>query len=50
MKGIQKIKSMKRKKCILCGNSIFLETKAENVCNDCEKENIESRYLSSWQL
>lgn len=42
---------MKRKKCILCGNTILKSAQTDAyICRDCERENIEARYLNNWQL
>jgi len=41
----------KRKKCILCGNSIFKSAVSDAfVCRDCDKENVEARYLNNWYI
>lgn len=41
----------KKKKCILCGNTIIKPSSSdEYVCRDCEKENVEARYLNNWAI
>jgi ribosomal protein S27AE len=37
----------KNKKCVLCGNGSQIASDTF-VCGDCEKENVESRYMNNW--
>ena len=38
----------KNKKCILCGNALQNGVSDTFVCLDCEKENVEARYMNNW--
>ena len=42
------ISMSKNKKCILCGNALQIGVSETFVCGDCEKENVEARYMNNW--